>query len=634
MVWTLSTLFLTRPLEAAPPVNPKPDPTPPAVEELIQSAEKVSEGGDWAQAAMIYGQILNDYPDTPVRDRIIRKLGEAHLKNQDPAAAAAVLEKYVAEFPSSPELTDVLSDLAEAYIGSNDLERALAALERERSLAEDPARKAEVTERIVQIQTERKDRAGAVRNLLLLMPWQPEPADLELIRKRIEAQILQATPEELGTMIEAYGGKYPADLALLRQADLEEQQGLMFEADRDFRRFLVLFPAHPDQLRVRSRLENIKAELMAYRYRIGVLLPMAETVKPFSVQVLNGIRLAVSRFESTATDEGAEKTIGLVIRDSSDDPMKLNLIIEGLVREFKVSAMIGPLLSRNLKAVAAQARRYQIPVISPSVTAPVLPESGGYFFRAALTLADQARLMADYAMTDLGISRFCILYADDSYGTELTRLFRLAVLERGGEIIAVEKYPGDATDMGPQIRKIKQADLGQDGVVETTEENGTTVEKYIPGFDAIYLPGDFDQVGLVAAQLAFYDVTDVVALGSDGWDSPDLIRIGGRYIDGGFFPDGFFAGSADPVVREFVGAYQSRYQEQPTLLAAQAYDSTRMILRGIASGAQSPREIRDFIDSLKDFPGAAGTYHAAPGGELIRPLHVIKVQGGKFIQVN
>jgi branched-chain amino acid transport system substrate-binding protein len=633
MVWTLSTLFFTCPLEAAPPIKEQPDKTPPAVQELIQSAEKVSESGDWAQAAMIYGQILNDYPDTPIRDRVYRKLAEAHLKNQDPAAAAAVLKKYVEEFPGNTELIDVLGELAEAYTGMQDLERALSALERERSLAEDPARKAEVTERIIRIQTERKDHAGAIGNLLLLMQWQTEPSELEDTRKRIAEAIQEATPDELGSVIEQYGGKYPSDLALLRQAGLEEEQSLLFEADRDLRRFLVMFPGHPEQDKIRSRLEDIKSELMSYRFRIGVLLPMADKVKPFSVQVLNGIRLAIGRFESTPAGS-PEKTVGLVIRDSPSDPTKLLRTIDGLVRDFQISAMIGPLLSRNLNTVAVEAFRYGLPVISPSVTAPRLPESGGYLYRTALTLADQAETMADFAMTELGLRRFCILYPEDRYGTQLMEVFKKAVLDRGGEIIHSESFPVGATDVGPQIRKIKQVDLGQYGAVESTEEDGKTVEKYIPGFDGVYLPGDYDQVGLIAAQLAFYDFGDVVDLGSDGWDSPDLIRIGGRYIEGSYFPDGFFAKSQNPAVREFVAAYQTRYQEDPTLLAAQAYDATTILLRAISSGAGSSGEIRDFLEGVNGFTGAAGIYHAAPGGELIRPLHIIKVEDGKFVQVN
>ena len=258
MVWTLSTLFLTRPLDAAPPISENPNPTPPAVEELIQSAEKVSENGDWAQAVLIYGQILNDYPDTPIRDRIVRKLGEAHLKNQDPSAAAAVFETYAEEFPDSPELIDVLADLAEAYIGMQDLERAGVALERERSLAEDPVRKAEITERIIQVQMERSDHLGAVENLLQLMQWQSDPADLENSRKRIAVAVLQSTPDELGKLIERFDGKFPADIALLREADQEEEQGLLFEADRDLRRFLLMFPDHPERSGVRSRLDRIK----------------------------------------------------------------------------------------------------------------------------------------------------------------------------------------------------------------------------------------------------------------------------------------------------------------------------------------------------------------------------------------
>ena len=56
-------------------------------------------------------------------------------------------------------------------------------------------------------------------------------------------------------------------MALLRLADIEDAEGLLFEADREFRRFLDFFPGHPEQGRVYLRLQEIKGELLEYRDR-------------------------------------------------------------------------------------------------------------------------------------------------------------------------------------------------------------------------------------------------------------------------------------------------------------------------------------------------------------------------------
>ena len=95
-------------------------------------------------------------------------------------------------------------------------------------------------------------------------------------------------------------------------------------------------------------------------------------------------------------------------------------------------------------------------------------------------------------------------------------------------------------------------------------------------YDAIFLPGYYDRVGLIAPELAFYNITNVQLLGTDGWNSEELIVIGEHFVDGAIFVDGFFADATVPVVQAFTEQYRSRYQERPTLFAAQGYDTLRM----------------------------------------------------------
>jgi branched-chain amino acid transport system substrate-binding protein len=202
-----------------------------------------------------------------------------------------------------------------------------------------------------------------------------------------------------------------------------------------------------------------------------------------------------------------------------------------------------------------------------------------------MTYSLQVQRLVEHAVGRLGYRRFCILYPETAYGQELAHHFVQEVRKRGGEIIALESYKDTETDFGPQIQRLKEADLKRYGQATSTKTSkGTSWTIYTPGFDAIFVPSDSAHVALIAPQLLFYDVK-VPLLGSNTWNSPDLMRLADRSLEGSVFVDGFFADSPDQNIREFVDRYRRRYEADPSLFAAQAYDATRIVVEAIRHGA-------------------------------------------------
>jgi ABC-type branched-subunit amino acid transport system substrate-binding protein len=310
------------------------------------------------------------------------------------------------------------------------------------------------------------------------------------------------------------------------------------------------------------------------------------------------------------------------------------LEVADVLAEHRPLAAIGPLLSRDLQLVAGLADQTDTPFITPSATAPDLRRYGTYLLSTAMTYALQAERIADHALGHLGYRRFAILHPETAYGRELARLFAEEVRTRGGELIATESYKDADSDFGPQIRRIKEADLSRYGQTTTMQTSkGAERIMYTPGFDAIFLPGDSRQVALIAPQLLFYDVK-VPLLGSSTWNSGDLLRLGGHAVDGGVFVDGFFIDSPEQNIREFVDRYRKRYHSDPSLFAAQAYDATRLVLEAIRKGATSGREVYEQLVRFQDLPTLSGPASFGSAGALNRRLFVINVKNGKFVQQN
>ncbi|MEO5656165.1 MAG: ABC transporter substrate-binding protein, partial [Nitrospiria bacterium] len=305
-----------------------------------------------------------------------------------------------------------------------------------------------------------------------------------------------------------------------------------------------------------------------------------------------------------------------------------------LVFDYRCVALLGPVLSREVGVVMPRAQQGRTPMISPSLSGPVPPNR--YLFRTALTAPVEGAAVAEYAMQRLGLTRFAVLAPTDRYSSDVVAAFTDDVARRGGRIVFTGSYEPDTVDFGKQMKSLKARDLEQEGTMEQLEANpdspGATPPPpvYLPGFDAVFLPGDGETVGLIAAQLRFHDIA-LPLLGSSGWNGREVLSSGGRYVEEAIFADGFFPNAQDSVVQQFVTQFRARYREEPDAFAAQAYDAVRLIIQAIKLGGTSGDLVRDELAKVTGYHGVSGVTGFSPEGEALRRLSWIQIRNGRFV---
>ena len=161
-----------------------------------------------------------------------------------------------------------------------------------------------------------------------------------------------------------------------------------------------------------------------------------------------------------------------------------------------------------------------------------------------------------------------------------------------------------------------------------------TMTSPLKPYDAVFLPGYYDSVGLIAPELAFFNITDVQLLGTDGWNSGELTVIGESFIEKAIFVDGFFADSSAPLVAAFVKQFQTRYGERPALLAAQGYDTLQMVAQILQTGITTREELRERLLFVRDFPGLSGLTSIGPEGDTNKIPYLLTVKNGRIVQLN
>ncbi len=633
LIVSLVSASVSHATDIAKPIPPVPPPPP----SLIQAKQWIDKG-NYESAATSLRRLLTTNPPIEYLDDAYLLLGAALYGMKDYGEALRYVYQLQTEFPTSDlaERGKILIARIHAAMGNADL--ALPLLAQVRTSTQDDATRREALQLTAETLVQKKDYVRAIQTLLEGMAGSSD-AQMTETREQIRQLITDKLEKKgLSRIRETYPRTYPGDLASMRLIDYYIGRGEDHLAERETRHFLAAFPAHPFIPKVHESLDLIRSRLKANQYLIAAVLPLSGRLASFPNDVLEGIQLAVER----AREQPGTPAVGLIVKDLDADRPGFLDDLASLFSNDRPLVVVGPMLSKNLPAMAEMAQRARVPLITPAATLPNVRRLGSYLFSTSLTYAMQAERIATYAAKEQSYRRVCILYPDTLYGRELARLFAQEIRRMEGEVIAIESFKEGETDFGPQIERLKNEDLKKYGLAIPVEvpppagKSSSRKEKrllYTPGFDAIFIPSRSSEIGLIAAQLAFHDVK-VPLLGTNGWNALDFARTADRTVDGATFVDGFFMDSPNPTVQDFVRRHQHRFSSPPSLFTMQGYDAARIAIEGIHHGATSGDALQEFFMSQHNLPTLAGPASFGPDGALHRPLFLLQVKQGKFVQLN
>ncbi len=586
--------------------------------------------GKSAKAIEILEELIDSLPLPAILQEAYLLHATALQREHQLPEAVSVLQQLLEEFPFSPVTNPARILLAEISITTKDYTQALSQLYLALDYATDQASRRTVLQLIRQAEQEDGNPLGAIKAALNEM-MVVDPSERLELEQFTQSLVLQRLDEEgLQELIEGYSTRYPGDIATIRLIELHTSRGDEVLAERDIRGFLTRFPMHPYAQTAMALLQSFIGKIKVHPHILGVALPFSGPMKPYGNDLLNGIRLAMD----IAKEQWGLSSVGLVVKDTTTLNAPLRVEMQQLLDEFQPRAVIGPLLTREIRSLGRLPDDYATPFITPSSTLLNVRQYGSYWFNTAMTSSVQAKRLVEYATMTLGYHRFCIVYPKTAYGRELADMFRKEVIHSGGEVIAVEEYTEEQTDVAEQLRRLKIKDLAQYGL-EEEEETRTGEQRlvYTPGFDAIFLPGQPVHLAIIAAQLAFFDM-NVPILGGNSWHNHELFRWAKQDLNGSIFVDGFFLNSPDPSVQMFIQRYRSQFQKEPSLFAVQAYDAATVVLETIRKGAQSGQDVWDQLVRRSDLPALSGFASFSSAGILNRRLYLLQVNNRNFTQLN
>jgi ABC-type branched-subunit amino acid transport system substrate-binding protein/TolA-binding protein len=606
-------------------------------------AEKDVQAGDYDGAIRRYELYLKEYPTGEASRHALYAIARIQYNRQIYDQALALFERILREYPTHSASPVVAYDVADTTYLLGDYERSKdAALD---WLKRYPTHSL----RGKALQLVGND-FRALRDYPQAFTWWLKASEAFVDSPEMTSEIsleikglIKASPMEDLEEMSQYAAKSPyAPYVIFQMATLYLEDNQLEKAKE---MAMTLVRSTPEQYWVsqgRGILERVEQELSVKKDVIGCVLPLSGPYAIYGEEVLNGIQLGMGLWNPSGDKLGIE----LVIKDTKGETEEALLAVEELVREEKVIAIIGLLASKATLRVAIRAQELGVPILTLTQKEGITAE-GDMVFRNYLTPSKEIESLVEKAVNGLGLKRFAIFYPDNPYGNNYMNLFWDKVEELGGTITAAESYDPEETDFAVEIKKMVGLHYWRPELIQQTlrhssqmrweneiEEKHPSEEDPAPivDFDAVFIPDSPQRAALIAPQFPFYNIFGVRLLGTRLWQSSELIEQAGDYVQGAIFPVAFFAEGQSDELRKFVEIYRDTFGSEPTDLAADGYDTIRLLGAVIndGDGVNTRRGLQRGLMLYDDFKGVTGHISFDEQGEVEKGPTLLTISGRRF----
>jgi len=588
-----------------------------AVDSLFFRGVSLYREGEYQQALQLMEFLARVYPNNQRTTAALLMKGKSLYKLKDYQRSLDIFKKIIKDYPKSEYFDDALYGMATVYYRLDSYVEAVKCLMEVIEKGKDKRllrKAAKLSSDIMDFKMGDDDLKELLRQILGERPR--AAVTLRLARREIDKEHFQSAKEILQNFLE----QYPKSAYVLQ---IEQ---LLTQAEKLGRKFL----------------------------KIGVILPLSGSLSEQGKELLNGIQYAVALH-----NQSKGTNVELIVRDSGSRIVRAVKEAQDLCKNEEVVAIIGELESNITAAIGAVAQENGVVLLAPTATEDSLTSIGSYIFQLNSSLSIRAKMIAEYAVSGLGLKRFAVLAPADEYGQCMRDSFVNTVNRLGGKVLVEKWYFEGAKDLGPQFKAIREAGIKQmieDSLLVIVPEDefdakyaeeprqGKTlyVKQTIPelvdstglavtSFDGIFLPVYSEDLPYVIPQFAFYNLGSQV-FGGAYWDDPEVLNENGRYIEGAIFLSDFYIDPSNFNYYRFRDEYRKKNEKTPGKMAIYGYDTIRLLLSVIDTKSLSRKQVRNKLAKVHDFLGIRG--RLSFNSERVNvSLPLLQYKGGKIIQI-
>ena len=336
--------------------------------------------------------------------------------------------------------------------------------------------------------------------------------------------------------------------------------------------------------------------------KIGFNFEETGDVASYGTAEQKAAKLAVDEINKAGGVDG--KQIEITDKDNKSELSEASTVSTNLVTQAKVNAIIGPATSGGTGAAITNAAKASVPLVTPSGTQDDLTKGQDYLFRATFIDSFQGKILSKYVTDNLKAKKVVLYYDNSSdYAKGIAKAFQE---EYKGEIVATETFASKDTDFQAALTKFKGKD-----------------------FDALVVPGYYTEAGKIVNQARGMGI-DKPIVGGDGFNSEEFIsQATPAAATNVYYVSGYStSGDMTAKAKKFLEAYKAKYNEEPSMFSALAYDSVYMVAEA-SKGAKNSVDIKENLAKLKGFEGVTGSITMDKNHNPVKSALMIGLKDGK-----
>ncbi len=282
---------------------------------------------------------------------------------------------------------------------------------------------------------------------------------------------------------------------------------------------------------------------------IGSIQDLSGPLAGFGKAARNGMQLRVDEINETGGING--RKLKLVVEDSGYDPKKALLAAQKMVQQDKIFAMAGTIGTAAAMATFPTLFEKNVPHLFPLTAAREMYEPFHKLkFSFAAPYYNQMRTGVKWLAKEKGAKKFCIVYQDDDFGTEILKGAEDGLKDIKMSLAEKTTFKRGATDFSAQVAKMQSA--GCDTVVLGTiirETIGTIGTARKMGWNPTF----------IGSSAAYTDL---------------IHKLGGKAMDGVYAAHQVgvpYTDDASKNVRDWAVRYKGKFNEDPSLFSAYGY---------------------------------------------------------------
>ena len=309
---------------------------------------------------------------------------------------------------------------------------------------------------------------------------------------------------------------------------------------------------------------------------IGVSGPLTGQYAQYGADWRRGFDLALAEINASGGING--RPLAYRFEDTQADPRQAVAVAQKFVADPTISAELGDFSSAASMAASPIYQRNKLVQFGFTNSHPDFTKAGDYMWSNAPNQADDMPVLADYAVSKLGLKRLAIAYINSDWGRTSKDLFSAAASATGAMIAAAESYLPNEQDFRSLLVRLRDS-----------KPDGLILVSYYP--DGAMLVRQARDSGLRVPTVAAGSVY-----------SPKFLELAGDAADGVYTNTNYFPDDPRPEVQRFVAAYRKTGEGAPGFYVARAYDAMTLLASVMRQFGTARPAIRDGLEKIRNVP--------------------------------